>query len=322
MWVAGAMSTPLGDLLEPFLNAQDIRPSSQQTYRRSLEQFLRWLEQEGIHKPTRQDLMTYKRHLQTRGLSSLTVASYLVAIRRFFAWTQNQNHYPNIADGLKGTRRPNGFRKDPLTADQVGELLRYIDRNSLQGERDFALLNLLVRTGLRTIEVVRANVGDLEPRGRNVLFWVQGKGQNSKDEFVVLTEASLMPLKTYLAARGPVPTGAPLFTSLSDRNCDKRLTARSISRIVRRYLLQSGLQSRRITPHSLRHTAVTFALQGGATIQEAQALARHASINTTLIYAHNLERLRRVPERCVDQVLAGALRGSGVNGRRGMSAIG
>lgn len=297
------MSAPLGDLLEPFLHAQDIRPSSQQTYRRSLEQFLRWLKQESLQEPTRQDLLTYKRHLQTRGLSALTIASYLVAIRRFFAWTQNQNHYPNIADGLKGIRRPNGFRKDPLTADQAQGLLRHVDQSTLQGKRDFALLNLLVRTGLRTIEAVRANVGDLEPRGREVLLWVQGKGRDGKDEFVLLTEETHRPLVEYLSARGPLKATDPLFVSASHRNANQRLTTRSVSRIVRGYLHQQGLANHRVTAHSLRHTAITLALVGGATLQEAQALGRHASVETALLYAHNLDRLARAPERVIDQVL-------------------
>jgi len=303
MRVAVAMSSPLGDLLEPFLNAQDIRPSSQQTYRRSLQQFLRWLKQAGIDEPTRQGLLCYKRCLQTRGLSALTIASYLVAVRQFFAWTGEQRLYPNIADGLKGIRRPNGFRKDPLTADQVGDLLRYIDQDSLQGKRDFALLNLLVRTGLRTIEVVRANVGDMEPRGREVLLWVQGKGRDGKDEFVLLTQETHSPLSEYLSARGSLKATDPLFVSASHRNANERLTTRSVSRMVKGYLHQQGIASHRVTAHSLRHTAITLALVGGATLQEAQALGRHASVETALLYAHNLDRFHRAPERKVDAVL-------------------
>ena len=66
-----------------------------------------------------------------------------------------------------------------------------------------------------------------------------------------------------------------------------------------------GLNSDRLTAHSLRHTAITLALKGGATIQEAQALGRHANINTTLIYAHNIDRLTQAPERKIDVVLNG-----------------
>jgi len=98
---------------------------------------------------------------------------------------------------------------------------------------------------------------------------------------------------------------ASLFPSLSDMNLGQRLTTRSVSRIVKSYLRKIGLNSNRLTAHSLRHTAITLCLQGGATIQEAQALGRHANINTTLIYAHNIDRLTQAPERKIDAVLNG-----------------
>ena len=181
--------------------------------------------------------------------------------------------------------------------------MRHVNRATFQGKRDFALLNLLVRTGLRTIEVVRANVGDLEPRGREVLLWVQGKGRDGKDEFVLLTKETHSPLLEYLSARGSLKETEPLFVSTSHRNANQRLTTRSVSRLVKSYLYQQGLASRRLTAHSLRHTAITLALVGGATLQEAQALGRHASVETALLYAHNLDRFNRAPERKVDAVL-------------------
>ena len=67
--------------------------------------------------------------------------------------------------------------------------------------------------------------------------------------------------------------------------------------------MSSCLDSSRLTAHSLRHTAVTLALMGGATIQEARLLARHSSINTTLIYAHNINRVAQAPERKIDALL-------------------
>ena len=100
-----------------------------------------------------------------------------------------------------------------------------------------------------------------------------------------------------------VKDSSPLFISHSDRNYGERLTTRSISRIVKDRLQASGLDDRRLTAHSLRHTAVTFSLIGGASIQEAQTLARHSDINTTLIYAHNLERIAKAPELKIDALI-------------------
>jgi len=85
--------------------------------------------------------------------------------------------YPNIARGVRGTRKAKGFRKDCLTQGQIREALASIDGGSLKGLRDYALFNLLVRTGIRTIEVVRAQVGDLRQQGGEAVLWVQGRAE-------------------------------------------------------------------------------------------------------------------------------------------------
>ena len=291
-------------LLESFLLSQDVRQGSRRTYKRSLRQFVEWLTREKIQNSTRETILAYKGHLEAQGLSSLTLSNYLVAVRKFFEWTEGIKLYPNVARGVKGAKQSRSFRKDPLTVDQAKELLVSVPRSTLQGKRNFALLNLMVRTGLRTIEIVRANVGDIRQEGGEAVLWIQGKGRDAKDEFVLLTKDTLKPIRVYLRARGDTGDKSPLFTSLSNRNKNKRLTTRSVSGIVKQLLRSMGLDSGRLTAHSLRHTSITLALQGGATIQEAQALGRHANINTTLIYAHNINRIAHAPERRIDAVLS------------------
>jgi len=307
----GASSLPvsleqtLNGSVERFLLSLDITPGSKETYRRALGRFVEWVGERGIGQPTREDILAYKGFLGGRGLSPLTVSGYLVPVRRFFEWAEGMKIYPNVARGIRGAKRSQAFMKDPLTVDQVKALLGDIERDGEGGERDFALLNLLIRTGLRTIEVARADVGDIRQEGGEAVLWVRSKGRDAKDEFVLLTEETLKPIRDYLQARGKIEGAEPLFASVSDRNRERRLTTRSIRRIVKQHLVGVGLISGRLTAHSLRHTAITLALQGGATIQEAQALGRHANINTTLVYAHNIDRLLHAPERRIDEVLAG-----------------
>jgi len=300
-----APRTDPGRLYERFLASCDVKESSRHTYRRALRQFMVWVEREGAQSPTRETVLDYKKHLQDRDLSSLTVSSYLVAVRKFFEWAEGEKIYPNVARGVKGARSPRNIRKDPLTIDQVKELLMSIDRSSLLGKRDFALLNLLVRTGLRTVEIVGADVGDIRQQGGEALLYIQGKGRDDKDDFVLLTHETLMPIMEYLKERGVSDDTAPLFASVSDRNGGERLTTRSVSRLVKEYLRGIGLDSGRLTAHSLRHTAITLCLKGGATVQEAKALGRHSNINTTMIYAHNIDRIAQAPERKIDALLAG-----------------
>jgi integrase/recombinase XerC/integrase/recombinase XerD len=208
-----------------------------------------------------------------------------------------------VARGVKGAKVAKGFRKDTFSVSQLHQLLNSVDKTSLQGQRDFALLNLLIRTGLRTIEVLRANVGDLRQEGGETVLIVQGKGRDSKDDFVLLTEETLAPIREYLTARD-ARADEPLFTSHSTRNSGTRLATRSMRGIVKRYLRKCNLDSERLSAHSFRHTAITLALMAGASIQEAQALARHSQITSTMVYAQNLNRIASAPERKIASLLA------------------
>lgn len=294
----------LFSLVDKFLLAQDVKEKSKLTYRKALKQFFSHIAEHRTSSISREDIISYKESLTQKGLSAFTLSTYLVAVRKFFEWAESVKLYPNIARGIKGAKKPRGFKKDALTVEQVKKVLASIDRSTLQGKRDYALLNLLVRTGLRTIEVIRADVADMRQEGGEALLYIQGKGRDTKDEFVLLTEDTLAPIRDYLSERGPLIETSPLFSSLSDRNMSERLTTRSLSRIGKTYLRGAGLDDRRLTAHSFRHTAVTLSLMGGATIQEAQALARHSSVNTTLIYAHNINRVGNAPERKIDKMLA------------------
>lgn len=299
-----ALRQGLQDLIDAFLISQDIGEGSRRTYGRNLKSFTSWIQENGQGEPGRQTILQYKKALEGQGLSPYTINGYMVTVRRFYAWAETEGFYRDITRGIKGVKRAKGFKKDPLTVRQIKDLLASIDRDSLEGKRDYALLNLLIRTGLRTIEVARADYGDIRQQGGEAVLWIQGKGRTSKDEFVLLTPETLNPINTYLNARGRVKDNEPLFASLSDRNQGGRLTTRSISRIAKQHLVDIGLDNGRLTAHSLRHTAITLSLLGGATIQEAQTLARHADVNTTLIYSHNINRLAQAPERKIDALLA------------------
>lgn len=291
-------------IIDRFLLAHDIKPKSKETYRRALRQFFVYLETEGVTRPTRETLLAYKAYLIDKKLSAYTVSAYIIAVRKMFQWTESEHLYANIASQIKGQKKPKGFKKDALSVNQARKLLTDMETETLSGARDYALVNLLVRTGLRTIETARANVEDIRQQGEQAVLYIQGKGRDSKDDLVILTEETLEPIRAYISMRGQgVKDSSPLFISHSDRNYGERLTTRSISRIVKDRLQASGLDDRRLTAHSLRHTAVTFSLIGGASIQEAQTLARHSDINTTLIYAHNLDRISKAPELKIDALL-------------------
>lgn len=296
----------LAELLERFILAQDVAPSSKRTYRRQLKQFMRWLEEtarlQDLDQLQREDILAYKQDLLDSGKSARTVSGYLTAVRKLFTWLEAQKVYPNIARDVKGARRPQGHAKDILTQQQLRQALDSVDRtSSLEAQRDYALFNLLARTGLRTVEVHRAAIGDIRQEvhkdlGPVKVLYIQGKGRDSKDDYVVLTEQAYEPLRQYLNQRGPLPEDAPLFASHSDRSQGQPLATRTIRAIVKAILRSVGLDDKRLTAHSLRHTAVTLAILAGATLHDAQAFARHRSSATTEGYFHNIKRLENAAE--------------------------
>lgn len=280
----------LDRLADNFINAQDVSRSSKDTYRKALRSFTEWLKREDIRNPVREDILAYKEFLQAQGLSSLTLSGYMTVVRKFFEYLESTIGYQNVAKGIKGAKRSKGFRKDPLTVEQIREMLAHIDTSTIQSKRDYAMLNLMLRTGLRTIEIIRADIRDMRQQSGEAVLWIHGKGRDAKDEFVLLTQDTLKPIYEYINVKGKVNDSDPLFASESDRNKNERLTTRSIRRIVKKYLRDIHLDSDRLTAHSLRHTFATIALINGAPLLQVKEAMRHNSIETTMVYAHSLDR--------------------------------
>ena len=295
--------TSLADLLQRFIQAQDVSPSSKGTYSRQARQFIFWLDDTGrtdrLSTLVREDILEYKRWLSTSGKTPATVSGYLTLVRKFFTWLETEKIYPNIARGVKGLKKPKGFRKDCLVPTQIREALDYFDRSTLEGLRDHALFNLMVRTGLRTVEVSRAAIEDIRQQTGEAVLWIQGKGRDEKDDFVLLLEDTLKPLQEYLSRRGETSEEAPLFASMARKNYGQAMTTRSIRRIVKEAFRLIGLDSKRISAHSLRHTAVSLAVKGGASLHQAQAMARHTDPRTTQVYFHNADRISQGAERFI-----------------------
>lgn len=293
-------------LLATFIASQDVRESSRKQYTRTLSQYFSWIDETKKKLSTlkREDVLEYKDYLQAQSLSSLTISSYITAVRKFYEWTEAERLYPNIAKGIKTPRRQAAFKKQHLTEAKSRELLDHFRNLSL---RDYAIVNLLLRTGLRTIELVRANIEDITFRGERRILKVWGKGHSEKDDFVVLSDKTYLPIKNYLeAARKGAKAGEPLFTSTSHQNNGSRLTTKTISTICKDGLKAIGLDGKEFTAHSLRHTAAVELLkQSNFNIYKAQLVLRHSSPVTTQIYVDSIRndenRLLHAPELLLDK---------------------
>jgi len=284
-----------GDLQARFIAYLDAKPRTIEAYSKALKPFFAYLAANGITQPTRENILAYRDSLKA-AYKATTVQAYIVPVRLFFQWAQQEGLYPNVAEHVKGAKISKDHKKDALTTRQIKAVLDAITTDNLQGLRDYAILALMVTCGLRTIEVVRADIGDLRTAGDGAALYVQGKGQDEKSEYVKIPQPVEIAIRAYLNSRGKAEAGQPLFASLSNNSQGGRMTTRSISGIVKGRFTGAGYNSDRLTAHSLRHTAGTLNLINGGTLEETQQLLRHSNINTTMIYLHHLDRAKNNSE--------------------------
>ena len=297
-----------GRIVAAYLEALDARPATRETYRRNLRPFVAWLEAEGLRIPEtrREHILAYRAHLQETHRPG-GVNAYLAAVRGLYRWLASETGYPDVARDVRGMRAGAGVStaREALTVEEARRVAAHLDGAGLQALRDRAMVNTMLRCGLRTVEIVRADVGDLRREGTRTVLWVHGKGRDEADELVVLDRAALAPITAYLQARGAVSDHEPLFAGVGSRNAGGRLSTRTVRKAAKHAMQAEGIDGERYTAHSLRHTCLTLAIEGGASLLEAQALARHADPRTTERYLHRLERLRGAGEARVSAMLEG-----------------
>lgn len=269
------------------------------TYRRSLHTFEKWfVQQHGRFRFTEDDVRAYKHYLmEERELSQVSVSTYLTALRRFCQYlTDIGKLEENPATGVKGNRRPDTHSRKVLTEADIEALKAVLDTESLIEKRDTAIVYLMLYVGLSEIEIVRADVEDLEQTLMGWFLRVQGKGRTVKDEQVPIDDVALGPMQMYLEARPSLQPSHPLFVSHGRRSDGQRLNTRSIRSRINGYLKEAGIKRRGVTPHSLTHTAALLWLNDGMPLEQVKARMRHGTLETTMIYYKKQGLLKRDPE--------------------------
>lgn len=297
-------------LVYAFVAYIDRSEKTTRTYLTNLRQFFKWLQETGTTDPTRQDIILYRNHLATTCKPN-TVKQYLQSVRQFFSWTAANGYYPNIAANIHAPKiRQDAHKKEALTAADVLNIERSItahaaakaaaaagkdkdtagriDRATEQGKRLYAMYLLAVTAGLRTIELSRANIKDIERRNGRAYIYIYGKGRAEADQKKPIAPQVYDAIQDYIANRSDNPTqDSPLFVATGNRSGGKRLAATTISTMLKKAMQQAGYNSEKITAHSLRHTAGTAVMElTGDNLFITQQYMRHANPATTEIYLH------------------------------------
>lgn len=291
-------------LFNSFVEYLDVKDSTLKGYITYTRQFMKWLQAEGISQPQREDIKAYKHYLDGQTFTAGTKAKYLQAVKYFFKWTAAEGFYPNVADNIKAAKvRQDNTKREAFTEEDVQIILDSIDRSTEAGKRDFAMILLSVTGGLRIIEMQRANIQDMQTlKGQRVLY-IQGKGHDSKDDYVKLIPEVAAAIDEYLQSRPPHKKTDPLFTGTSNRNKGGRMTIPTISKNIKQVFQAAGYDSNKLTAHSLRHTSNTMLFKAGADLYTVQKHARHSDPKTTEIYLHVLDKETcRNEQKIYDQI--------------------
>ncbi len=230
-------------------------------------------------------------------LSVLTQSYHLIALRGFLKYLSKRGIKsldPTLVDLPRATKKQVTF----LHFDEVERLLNEIPEDTETGLRDRAIIELLFSGGLRVSELCKLNRDSINLEHRE--FVVRGKGK--KDRPIFIDQSTADCIKDYLDMRTDSLPALFLNNSKNQQIPStsgdyRRLTPRSIERIVQGYARKAGI-TKHVTPHTLRHSFATDLLMNGADIRSVQSLLGHANISTTQIYTHVTDpHLREVHER-------------------------
>ena len=235
--------------------------------------------------------------VKVRGQSAGTMKKntqnyYMIALRSFLKYCRKRNISavsPDVIELAKVGAR----HLDLISTDELSRLLKAPDLLTIKGLRDKALIELFFSTGLRLSELCSLN-RDLDLSKDE--FSIRGKGE--KVRVVFLSDDAKEAIRSYLKARKDM--SEPMFVDVALNGVsreDRRLTPRSIERIVKHYAIKAGI-SKKVTPHVLRHSFATDLLSNGADIRSVQMMLGHANIATTQVYTHVTDKqLREVHKK-------------------------
>ena len=282
----------------------ELAASTTLTYKRGLHRFMVWCDERQVESVNDDVLRDWLTELN-ESYSPAAVNTWLAGVRAFFVWAVSAGRIShNPAAGVRAPKRrgtSQHHKRQALTDDEVVRVMDAPDAATAAGVRDRAILALMAYNGARSVEVRRFDVKSVRTHNGQMVVDVHGKGRAESDEVMVVCHpVAIAALHDWLAERKRCRCdGAALFVSLSRRSYCGRLSLRHIRHLVKSYYDLAGVVGENKTTHSLRHSCASNMLRNGAPLQKVQSAMRHANINTTMIYAHELDRLANPAEAFV-----------------------
>lgn len=306
---------PIPEHLLPFLDYCEIEKglsnNTQRNYKQYLKLFMDWLKnnnRESLlpHELTSEDIWDYRLYLARsyktpsgEFLGKKSQNYYLIALRAFLAYLAERDIETLPSSKIKLAKQKSNDQISFLEMSEVEKMLETFDISKPNGLRDRAILELFFSSGMRISELVSLNADqmsflkDKDPN-RTFELSIVGKGKYVRTIFISPRAAEW--LRKYLNMRRDVYK--PLFINWRSKDDDnKRLSPRYIQKMISKASMLAGL-SKKVTPHTMRHTYATDLLAHGADLRSVQELLGHKNVSTTQVYTHvTNKRLRDIHER-------------------------
>ena len=279
------MKKNLKKFLEYLKFQKNYSPNTIKAYREDIVQFLNFIQKNKISGINHRTLRNFLSFLKDNDYSPKSVSRKIASLKSFFKFlTQKNLIKSNPAILLRSPKLPQKL-PDFLTFEEVNRILQVVKEKNWLSSRDKAILELLYSTGIRVGELTFLKLPDINLIEE--VIKVKGKGQ--KERIVPVGKPALNVLMEYLRRRQNKKEKTVFLNKFG-----KPLTARSVERMIKKYGKIAGI-TKRVTPHTFRHTFATHLLDRGADLRSVQELLGHERITTTQIYTHlTIERLKEL----------------------------
>lgn len=281
------------EFFEYLKHERNVSPHTERSYLSDLEQFSNYLGDRDFAAVDHRTIRDFMAHLADLKIKKASIARKLSAIRTFFRYLNRQGFIEQNPSRLVATPRREKRLPSVLTVDDALSLMEAPASKAAEGSlsrlRDRAVLETLYSTGIRVSELIGIDRDDIDRHDR--LVRIRGKGR--KERIVPIGTKALDVIGAYLSQKSKGADGPAVFSGPSG----KRLTVRTVQRILENYKKILGLQQK-ASPHTLRHSFATHMLESGADLRAIQELLGHATLSTTQRYTHlNLDSLMDVYDK-------------------------
>ncbi len=292
---AAAVRELAARLVEEETRGRRYAEASRAAVRKAVRDFLRWASRRGtgdVRELGKRDLLSYHAHLCGRkslrtgeALTPTTVNNRFASVRLLFSCLYREGALKeNPAQGLEASLpRPAGWRRRPLTREEVTRFLESIDSGTSQGLKDRTLFELIYSSGLRVAEAAALKVGDIDFERRLMVV----RGKFDRDRMVPVSEVARDFLLAHLGPKIEQPESW-VFEGSRGATGGRHLRSESVSERFRLLLRRFDMDRKEISTHSLRHSTATHLLENGASIRHVQELLGHRNIESTVRYTHVL----------------------------------